>query len=301
MLVLFKELKEWEWTGTWGRSTWWEVYIPTCCPPPGHEQWGTLGRCPWWIWRRQDCTSCCWLLRSPLNMHCQWVDTTLVWLKWYVPSWVLNLRIHVTGPKISSWTIFMCGWHLVKMVRWIKYPLFPIQCLVTGGSGLVTGTLGWELKNGNGVLYLGGEGSDAGLTVYWHPNTLFKDEEESIGVLGLVGDWVCGMTAKSKGFWGVLVSSNSLGTQKTFLGRWGKILGWLGWSYSWIEGTKRNSCSFVTWVDRLMSRSRILTLREVLTKRYRILKVRLRFGTRDEGTRSRPDELQIHKTNAVIV
>ena len=37
---------------------------------------------------------------------------------------------------------------------------------VTGGSGLVTGTLGWEPEGGNGVLCLGGEGSDAGLTVY---------------------------------------------------------------------------------------------------------------------------------------
>ena len=37
---------------------------------------------------------------------------------------------------------------------------------VTGGNGLVTGTLGWEPEGGNGVLRLGGEGSDAGLTVY---------------------------------------------------------------------------------------------------------------------------------------
>ena len=37
---------------------------------------------------------------------------------------------------------------------------------VTGGSRLVTGVLGWEPEGGNGVLYLGGEGSDAGLTVY---------------------------------------------------------------------------------------------------------------------------------------
>ena len=37
---------------------------------------------------------------------------------------------------------------------------------VTGGNGLVTGTLGWELEGGNGVLHLGGEGSNAGLTVY---------------------------------------------------------------------------------------------------------------------------------------
>ena len=37
---------------------------------------------------------------------------------------------------------------------------------VTGGSGLVIGTVGWELEDGNGVLDLGGEGSDGGLTVY---------------------------------------------------------------------------------------------------------------------------------------
>ena len=37
---------------------------------------------------------------------------------------------------------------------------------VTGGNGLVTGMLGWELEGGNGVLCLGGEGSAAGLTVY---------------------------------------------------------------------------------------------------------------------------------------
>ena len=34
---------------------------------------------------------------------------------------------------------------------------------VTGGSGLVTGILDWEPE---GVVHLGGEGSDAGLTVY---------------------------------------------------------------------------------------------------------------------------------------
>ena len=130
---------------------------------------------------------------------------------------------------------------------------------VTGGSGLVTGILGWEPEGGSGVLRLGGEGSEAGLTVYWHPKTLFEEEEEgSIGVVGLVGDWVCGVTAKSKGFWGVPVSSNSLGTWKTFLGRWGEILGWLGWFYSWIGGTKGDSCSFVMQVNKLMSRSRHL-------------------------------------------
>ena len=56
----------------------------------------------------------------------------------------------------------------------------------------------------------------------------------------------------------------------------------------------------VTWVDRLTSRSMILTLRKVLTKRHCILKVRLRLWTRDEGTKSQLDRLQIHKTDAVI-
>ena len=37
---------------------------------------------------------------------------------------------------------------------------------VTGGRGLVAGILGWEPEGGNGVLCLGGEGSDAGLIVY---------------------------------------------------------------------------------------------------------------------------------------
>ena len=37
---------------------------------------------------------------------------------------------------------------------------------VTGGNGLVTGILGWELEGGSGVVRLGGKGSDAGLTVY---------------------------------------------------------------------------------------------------------------------------------------
>ena len=34
---------------------------------------------------------------------------------------------------------------------------------VTGGSGLATG---WELVGGSGVLHLGSDGKDAGLTVY---------------------------------------------------------------------------------------------------------------------------------------
>ena len=37
---------------------------------------------------------------------------------------------------------------------------------VTGGSGLVAGIMGWDPEGGSGVVRLGGEGSDAGLTVY---------------------------------------------------------------------------------------------------------------------------------------
>ena len=36
---------------------------------------------------------------------------------------------------------------------------------VTGGKGLVTGTLGCELEGGKEVMCLGGEGRDAGLAV----------------------------------------------------------------------------------------------------------------------------------------
>ena len=82
------------------------------------------------------------------------------------------------------------------------------------------------------MLHLGGEGSDAGLTVYCRPRTLFEEDGGSGGVLGLVGDCVWGMVARSRGFWEVSTSSGSSGTWKTFLGCWGKILGWLGWSYS---------------------------------------------------------------------
>ena len=56
----------------------------------------------------------------------------------------------------------------------------------------------------------------------------------------------------------------------------------------------------VTRVDRLTSRSMILTLREVLTKRHCVLKERLRLGTRDEGTKSQSDRLWIRKTDTVI-
>ena len=81
------------------------------------------------------------------------------------------------------------------------------------------------------MLCFGGEGNDAGLTVYCRPRTRFEDDTSG-GMLGLVGGCVCGVTARSRGFWGVPTSSGSSGTWKTFLGCWGKILGWLGWSYS---------------------------------------------------------------------
>ena len=37
---------------------------------------------------------------------------------------------------------------------------------VTGGKGLVTGTLDCELEGGNEEMHLGGEGRNAGLAVY---------------------------------------------------------------------------------------------------------------------------------------
>ena len=49
-----------------------------------------------------------------------------------------------------------------------------------------------------------------------------------------------------------------------------------------------------------MLRSRVLTLREVLTKSHCVLKVKLRLRIRGEGTRSQPNELWIRKTDAVI-
>ena len=108
---------------------------------------------------------------------------------------------------------------------------FRVTRRVTGGKGFVTGVTVWEL-GGRGVARFGGEGKDAGLTVYCRPRTCFEDEEGSGGMLGLVGDCVCGVTARSRGFWEVPTSSRSSGTQKTFFGRWRKILGWLGWSCS---------------------------------------------------------------------
>ena len=46
---------------------------------------------------------------------------------------------------------------------------------------------------------------------------------------------------------------------------------------------------------------KILTLREVLTKRHCILKARLRLEQETKGLGNNLDELQIHKTDAVIV
>ena len=70
---------------------------------------------------------------------------------------------------------------------------------VTGGKGFVVGAMVWEL-GGRGVARFGGEGKDAGLTVYCCPRTRFEDEEGSGGVLGLVGDCVNGVTTRSRGF-----------------------------------------------------------------------------------------------------
>ena len=50
------------------------------------------------------------------------------------------------------------------------------------------------------MLRFGGEGRDVGLTVYCRPRTRLEDEEGSGGVLGLVGDCVRGVTARSRGF-----------------------------------------------------------------------------------------------------
>ena len=64
---------------------------------------------------------------------------------------------------------------------------------------------------------------------------------------------------------------------------------------------RTGSCLSVTRVDRLMLRSRVLTLREVLMKRHCVLKVKLRLRIRGKGTRSQPDKLWIRKTDAMIV
>ena len=72
--------------------------------------------------------------------------------------------------------------------------------VVTGGKGFVVGVTLWEL-GGRGVARFGGEGKDAGFIVYCRPRTLFEDEDKSGGVLGLVGDCVWGVVARSRGFW----------------------------------------------------------------------------------------------------
>ena len=88
---------------------------------------------------------------------------------------------------------------------------FRVTRGVTGGKGFVAGVTVWEL-GGKGVARLGGKGRDAGLTMHCYPRTCFEDEEGSGGVLGLVGDCVCGVTARSRGFWEVLTSSGLSGT-----------------------------------------------------------------------------------------
>ena len=102
---------------------------------------------------------------------------------------------------------------------------------MTGGKGFVVGTMVWEL-GGSRVAHLGGEDKDTGLVVYCCPRTLFEDNKGSGGVLGLVGDCVCGVITRSRRFWEVLTSSGLSRVWKTFLGCWRKILGWLEWSCS---------------------------------------------------------------------
>ena len=53
-------------------------------------------------------------------------------------------------------------------------------------------------------------------------------------------------------------------------------------------------------VDRLVTRSRRLTLEGGTHKETQCPQSKVRVGTRDKGTKSQPDELWIHKTNAVI-
>ena len=88
---------------------------------------------------------------------------------------------------------------------------------ITGGKGFISETLSWEGEDGRKAMCLDGEGRDAELTVYWSPKILFENEKESDRVLDLVGDCVWGMTAMSKGFWDVPVSSESLEAWKTLL------------------------------------------------------------------------------------
>ena len=64
---------------------------------------------------------------------------------------------------------------------------------------------------------------------------------------------------------------------ENFLGVLGENLGLAGVVLLLNRRDKRDSCSFVMQVDRLMSRNKgLLTLREVLTKRCCVLKIRLR-------------------------
>ena len=76
---------------------------------------------------------------------------------------------------------------------------FKVVKGVTGGKGFIVGVMVWEL-GGRGVAHFGSEGKDAGLTVYCRPRTCFEDKEGSGGVLGLVGDCVRGVIARSRGF-----------------------------------------------------------------------------------------------------
>ena len=105
------------------------------------------------------------------------------------------------GGLTGGWggTTGGCGMGVVEADVVIATGGFRLVRGVTGGKGLIVGATVWEL-GGRGVAHFGGEGKDAGLTVYCRPRTRFEDKEGSGGVLGLVGDCVRGVTARSRGF-----------------------------------------------------------------------------------------------------
>ena len=62
---------------------------------------------------------------------------------------------------------------------------------VTGNRGLVTGMLGCELEGGKKVMYLGGEGRDAGLQSIDILKLFLRMRRDLLGCyVGLVGDCV---------------------------------------------------------------------------------------------------------------
>ena len=73
---------------------------------------------------------------------------------------------------------------------------------------------------------------------------------------------------------------------ENFLGALGENLGLAGVVLLLNRRDKRRFLFFCYVSRQTYVKIKILTLREVLTKRYCILKARQRFRTRDEGTRS---------------